>query len=95
MPRPTGDQHYSRLHPERMARGDRHGSHLHPERWTRGERHWQAAFTDDQIREIRARYARGGIRYIDLAREYNVVRSTIGMVVRRETWKHVEEGPAV
>ena len=34
-----GDEHFSRKHPERLARGDRNGSHTHPERVARGERH--------------------------------------------------------
>lgn len=34
----TGDESWSRLHPERLARGDRHGSRLHPDRLARGER---------------------------------------------------------
>lgn len=34
-----GDNHYARLHPEKLARGDNHGSRLHPEKLARGERH--------------------------------------------------------
>ena len=33
-----GDEHWSRLSPERLARGDQSGSRLHPERLARGER---------------------------------------------------------
>ncbi len=34
-----GDKHYSRLHPEKMARGERHGSRTKPENILRGEAH--------------------------------------------------------
>lgn len=34
----TGDHHYSRTNPEKLARGDRSGARLHPERIPRGVR---------------------------------------------------------
>lgn len=36
---PSGDGHFSRLRPERLARGDRHSSVTHPERIPRGDKH--------------------------------------------------------
>lgn len=36
---PTGERHWTRFHPERLARGERHGSKTCPERVARGERH--------------------------------------------------------
>ncbi len=62
---------------------------LHPERRARGERVHLARLTEDQVREIRARYAAGGVKQSDLARAYNVSRGSIGPIVRGETWRHV------
>ena len=41
----------------------------------------------EQADEIRARYARGGVTYKDLADEYGVVVNTIGNIVRNKSWK--------
>jgi len=73
----------------RTASGERNGSHTHPERLARGERHGLAKLTEAQVREIRARYAAGGVSQSQLAREYGMARTTISSIVRRETWAHV------
>lgn len=53
----------------------------------RGERHPQAKLTVDHVKNIRSRYAGGGITHLELAREFSVDRSLIGMIVRMEIWK--------
>jgi hypothetical protein len=58
--------------------------------WQRGEAHHAAKFTEQQIREIRARYAAGGVSYSQLAREYEVRMSAIAKIVLRMRWAHVE-----
>lgn len=85
-----GERNGSRRHPERLARGECHGRHTHPERSARGERNNHAKLTEAQVREIRARYAAGGVTTYQLAAEYGIARKNIGAVIRRETWKHVE-----
>lgn len=45
--------------------------------------------TDDQVREIRARYAAGGISQAKLAAEYGVTQHPIWAIVNRKQWKHV------
>jgi hypothetical protein len=55
-----------------------------------GERNALAKLTTDKVREIRRRYALGGIRQKDLAREFGITQGTLGKVVRRELWAHVE-----
>lgn len=46
--------------------------------------------TDDQVREIRTTYAKGGIRYRDLAQTYEVGVYTISCVINRKRYAHVE-----
>lgn len=77
------------VHPERVARGERNGNHTHPEKRQYGEKAHNAKFTDDQVREIRRRYAIGDVTYKMLAAEYGVEKSTIGYIVRRKHWSHI------
>jgi len=101
---PRGDKNGSRLHPDRRARGDRHGSRthpervpkgakhffrLHPERVQRGEAHSQAKLTAEQVIEIRALYAAGGITQTKLGEQFGVVRSLIGLIINHKVWTHV------
>lgn len=53
-----------------------------------GSRMSNAVFTEAQVVEIRLRQA-AGERQADLAREFDVDPSAIGLLVRRKTWRHV------
>lgn len=55
----------------------------------KGEAHADAKLTAQHVRQIRRRYAAGRITYRALAAEYGVAHSSIGGIVRRETWKHI------
>lgn len=55
----------------------------------RGSNHFGSKLTERQVAKIRARYARGNIRYADLADEHGVHSTLIGYIVRREIWTHV------
>lgn len=46
--------------------------------------------TDDQIQQIRDRYAAGGVRQAELAAEYGVVVDHISHIVRGDQWKDAE-----
>lgn len=56
-----------------------------------GEKSRTAKLTEDQVREIRARYVPGkrGTGSKALAKEYGVHYRTIEQILRRETWKHI------
>jgi len=85
-----GEQHHFHRNPEllmRLSRGDSHYTRAHPERRTYGERHGNAKLTTSQVLEIRARYAVGGVTYHELAREYDVDKTCIGLIVRHVTRK--------
>ena len=62
----------------------------HPEYVSRGERNGHAKLTEAKVREIRVRYAAGGITSERLGAEYGVSARTIRQVVRRTRWKHVD-----
>ncbi len=46
------------------------------------------ALTDDQVRDVRARY-QAGVRIVDLAREHGVKKSTMHGIVHRNQYKDV------
>ena len=54
-----------------------------------GEDSGTAKLTNEQVREIRSRYAAGGVRQIDLANEFGVGRGAVGKIVRGERWRHI------
>lgn len=99
----SGDNHYARTNPEKLARGDRHGSRLHPERirrgdnhparlrpdyLPRGEDHGNSKLTVEGVRRIRELKAKGIATRI-IAKSFGINVSGVWKVVRRETWKHV------
>ena len=100
----SGDRHFSRTQPEKLARGERHGSKTHPERVPRGDRSGSrthpesrpkgedvhcAILTESDVLEIRERHKSGGVSKSQLAREYGVKRVMICKLLNRTTWKHI------
>lgn len=56
-----------------------------------GSQHKRALLTEDQVRDIRARFRRG--KYGDssrAAREFGVSKTTIAGILRGEQWRHVQ-----
>jgi len=60
----------------------------------RGTASPNARLNEDQVREIRARYAAGGVFQKDLASAYGVAVKTISHIVCGDRWKHVSEEAA-
>jgi len=56
----------------------------------KGSAHPKAIFTEEQVREIREAYKEPGTTYAHLAEKYKAKIPTIGHIIRRTTWKHVE-----
>lgn len=54
-----------------------------------GEDHPNAKLTEEAVREIRRRYARGEASLRKLASLYGVSYHTVHSVVYRRSWKHV------
>lgn len=53
-----------------------------------GERHHQAKLTEHDVREIRRR-CEAGERHTAIAASYGVTGSLIGMIRKRQIWKHL------
>ncbi|WP_353962441.1 HNH endonuclease [Streptomyces sp. NBC_01239] len=54
-----------------------------------GEGNLNAKLDTTLISEIRRRYAAGGVRQVDLAKEFGVAQSHISRIVRAASWSHV------
>lgn len=54
-----------------------------------GIRNSNSKLTDSDVLSIRSSYKQGCLNQYELAKKFNVSQTTIGCVVRRETWRHV------
>lgn len=63
------------------------GRHASPNYF--GETHPMHKLTDKDVLDIRKRYREGKAKQQELADEYGVVQSTIGVIVRRKNWVHI------
>lgn len=52
-------------------------------------KHANAKLTPEQVAAIRETYDAGGVRQVDLAKQYGVSQRAISLVVRRETYRDV------
>lgn len=55
----------------------------------KGMYHTMAKLTDADVLAIREHFATGEISHQALADRYNVYRTTIGKIIRRQTWRHI------
>ncbi len=74
----------------RNSHGEMHWARKSPERMPRGEKVSTARLTEQQVRDIRRRFAAGEANKLQLAREYGVAPYTIHCILARITWRHVE-----
>lgn len=58
-------------------------------RGCRGGRIAWAKLTEDDVRELRARHAAGGVTYGQLAAEYGMHKMCIAKAITGKTWAHV------
>jgi len=94
---PTGDDHWTRKHPEKVLRGDKHPARANPELRrklaehcrtmdpacrARGERHGMVKLSDAQVADLRARFKAGGATRAALAEEFGVSPRHVGRLVR-------------
>lgn len=82
------DNNADKLAKGRQSRGATHYSQTMPGALARGERVRTAKLTAGQVITIRARYAAGGVKQKDLAREYGVSPATICHAIRYN-WQHL------
>jgi len=54
-----------------------------------GEKNNSATLSETQVIQIRSLYAQGGYSYLGLSRLFNVHKTTIAYIIRRQTWRHI------
>ena len=57
----------------------------------KGEKQGASKITEAQVREIRNKYANGGITQQQLALEYGITHTTVHSLIRRKTWFHITD----
>lgn len=82
---PCGARHGSKTKPESVKRGDDHWTRRYPGS-AAGEKNPKAKLTKRIVTAIRKAHRAGGVLYEDLAMKYGVDKTTVGRIVRRETW---------
>lgn len=85
-----GTDHHMSKHPELAPSGDAHYTHRSPELIRKGEALTHSKLTEERVREIRRRYAAGGVTQYQLADEYGIAVASVNRVVRRVSWRHVD-----
>lgn len=80
-------RHWTQSRPETIPRGRDHWTSRDPERaassLARGEVHGNAVLTDQQVAQLRQRYAAGGMSQRELAREFGVSQPGVSALVTR------------
>ena len=56
---------------------------------THGVENGNSKLTDDDVQDIRARYAEGGVSLRALAKEYGVNFTHVSRIVNRKIWTHI------
>lgn len=84
-----GDRSWPRTHPEKLKRGDEHHSRKTPEVMPRGEKHWLAKMTAEKVRELRKKRSEG-MSCKELGKLYGISDVSASQISRRYSWKHVE-----
>jgi hypothetical protein len=75
----------------RRSHGDDHYlRQATPHEFAHERRSTHARLTGSQVREIRRRYAMGGVTYADLAAEFDTSAYYVGCIIRRERWPHID-----
>lgn len=54
-----------------------------------GSRHHNSKLTEDDVLKIRKIYKEKNTTHAKLAEKFNISRSMVGFIVRRENWKHI------
>lgn len=71
------------------ATGVRHGRYTHPGQ-TAGARNGRAKLDEQQVSELLKKHFKQGRQKADLAREYNLSKTTVGYIVSGKLWPNVE-----
>ena len=55
----------------------------------RGEQHHNAKLTEQEVREMRTKYLKGGYTHRSIAKEYNISASQASKILLGMRWTHI------
>lgn len=87
--RSSGDDHWTRKHPDMVKRGDDNGARMHPEKIHRGSRCKSSKLTEDKVRRIKKALA-VGIKPSVLGPLNGVTREAVNSIRDGKSWRHVQ-----
>jgi hypothetical protein len=82
------------VNPEHLTFGsnaDNMHDMVEADRQAKGTDVFQSKLTEEQVLEIRRRYADGGVTQQALGDEYGVARSLISKIILRKVWAHLDD----
>jgi hypothetical protein len=84
-------RHWMIVHPQRAIEHGRKMNEIMAARGTRtrGSRSGQSKLTEEQVIQIRERYANKSGSYRTLGTEFGVDYTLIALIVQRKSWKHI------
>lgn len=74
------------------ADGKRNGVRFGPPKGSEGRKgkdHPGVKLTEENVKDIRRIYSEGKLSQYDLAKTFNVRRTTIAAIINNRSWKHV------
>jgi hypothetical protein len=86
--RTSGDDHWTRQHPERVPRGAATVMHTHPEGRRPGEANGNSKLSAEQVQAIRAEVAGGAVQ-AKVGAKYGVDQTAVSAIVLRKVWRHI------
>ncbi len=87
--RAIGNNHWTRLYPDRIASGERNGAHTKPEQTLRGSECPSSKLTEENVRAIRVMYAEN-LNMNTIADKFGITRRNVSYIVNHKTWRHVK-----
>lgn len=60
----------------------------------KGEAGGMAKLTTAEVIQIRELYVTGKFRHVDLAKKFNIGKSTVGQIISGVRWPHIKKGLA-
>jgi len=83
-----GENHWTYLHPESIARGNRNGSRTKSESLVRGEKVKASKLKPEEVVQIR-KLSKQGVTQIELAQLFPVTRRNINSIINNKSWRHL------
>jgi len=87
----NGDEHYSRVNPEKLFRGKRSGVNgwdYPSEKINLGENHGRSCVTESDVLDIRERCSKGESQR-SVAKDFGIVHQQVSRIVTGKAWSHV------